>query len=197
MSRIDESIAKMEGFIKEIEEETINHSINLAEDSKKQVQEIANRTISTINNSIAKLNEMKKTVEDDSQLEDFLNRLEFKCKDVTDFTKEKIEEIKPIIKDNLADLKNDLEKGFDDFKKDFNETKKTSESSFDKLLENENIKAAIKLAKDAKDKAIEFYNDPRTQKAINQAKLKAIELAEKGLDELKVLLDRDDTNKQA
>lgn len=198
MSRIDDSIKKMNDFIEDIEKEVISHSINLGEEGKKQVRELADKTILTINNSINKLNEMKEKISDDSQLDNFLERLELKCKDVADFTKAKIDEIKPATQENINELKADLEKGFDDFKKEYEDTKKDIKketvSAYQKLLENENIKSAIKLAEAAKDKIVEFYNDPRTQKAINQAKLKTIELAEKGLDGLKEILDRQDKN---
>ena len=190
MTRIDETINKMQGFIKELEDETTKHIASLSEDGKAKAKEFKDRTISTINSSIDKLNSMKSSITDENELEDFLNRLEAKCKDVTDFTKVKINEIKPIVQDNLKEIKEDIEKGFDDFKEDLNETKNEATNTFDKLLENENIKNAIKLAKSAKDKAVEFYNDPKTQKAINEAKLKAIELADKGLDKLKEALDR-------
>lgn len=192
MTRIDETITKMQGFIKEIEDETAKTIISLSDEGKVKAKEFADKTISTINNSIDKLNSMKGSVTDENELEDFLNRLEAKCKDVTDFTKVKINEIMPIVQDNLKDVKADLEKGFDDFKKEFDDTKNKASSSFDKLLENENVKNAIRLAKAAKDKAVEFYNDPKTQKTINEAKLKTIELAEKGLDKLKEALDRED-----
>lgn len=194
MTKIDETISKMQGYIKEIEEESIKKMTNLSNDGKVKVKELANRTISTINNSINKLNEMKNSIANENELEDFLNRLEIKCKDVTDFTKIKINEIKPIVQENINDVKEDIEKSFDNFKKDFSETKKDVSSSFDKLLENENIKNAIKVAKAVKEKAVEFYHDPKTQKTINEAKLKTIELAEKGLDKLKEILDREDTN---
>lgn len=202
MSRIDETNKQMEAFIQTIKAEALKHSVLLEEDGKNQVNEIANKTIDTINNSISKLVSMKESVSDDNQLEDFLNRLENKCKDVTDFTITKINEIKPIKRVNLADLQNDLEKNFDDFKKDLEDDSKeastikiedsNNDSYFDKFLENENVQSAIKLVNAAKEKAIEFYNDPKTQKAINEAKLKTIEIAEKGLDSLKTLLEKND-----
>lgn len=201
MSRIDETISKMQEFIEGIKDETLKHIENLDEEGKLQARTLADKTISTINSSIEKLNNMKETVNEDNDLEDFLNRLEGKCKDVADFTVSKIEEIKPVVKVDVQELKNDLEKDFDDFKKDLVgiknaaaraigiEKKEDGKPTYEKLLENEYVKNAIKFAKYTKDKAVEFYNDPKTQKAINEAKLETIHLAEKGLEKLKQILE--------
>lgn len=199
MSKIDETILKMQEFIKGIEEETLKYSEHLDDEGRLQARTLADKTVSTINGSINKLLDMKETVNDENDLEDFLNRLEGKCKDVADFTVSKINEIKPIVKEDVQDLKNDLEKDFDEFKKDLEGIKiaaqraigieKKEKTNYDKLFENEYVRNAIKLAKYTKDKAVEFYNDPKTQKAINEAKLEVIHLAEKGLDKLKVLLE--------
>lgn len=203
MSRIDETISKMQEFIEGIKDETLKHIENLDEEGKLQARTLADKTISTINSSIEKLNNMKETVNEDNDLEDFLNRLEGKCKDVADFTISKIEEIKPVVKVDVQELKNDLEKDFDDFKKDLVgiknaaaraigiEKKDDSKPTYAKLLENEYVKNSIKFAKYTKDKAVEFYNDPKTQKAINEAKLETIKLAEKGLEKLKELLENE------
>ena len=206
MSRIDETISKMQEFIKGIEDETLKHIEDLDEEGRLQAKTLADKTITTINSSIEKLVNMKETISNEADLEDFLNRLETKCKDVADFTVSKIDEIRPIVKKDIQDLKSDLEKDFDDFKKDLVnikiaakraigvEEKKQEKTTYDKLLDNEYVKNAIKFAKYTKDKAIEFYNDPKTQKAINEAKLETIHLAEKGLEKLKQILE--DENKE-
>ena len=206
MSRIDETISKMQEFIKGIEDETLKHIEDLDEEGRLQAKTLADKTITTINSSIEKLVNMKETISNETDLEDFLNRLETKCKDVADFTVSKIDEIRPIVKEDIQDLKSDLEKDFDDFKKDLvnikiaakraigAEEKKQEKTTYDKLLDNEYVKNAIKFAKYTKDKAIEFYNDPKTQKAINEAKLETIHLAEKGLEKLKQILE--DENKE-
>lgn len=195
MSRIDDAINKMQDFIKEVQSAAINKTIELEEDGKKQVKDISDRTIDTINNSIKKLEEIKASVNDDNELEDFLHRIEVKCKDVSDFTVTKINSFKPIVKSNLEDLTNDLEKGFDNVKNEIvstvNKYKEDNKDTYDKFTNNDYVKNAIKLINCIKDKLVKFYNDPKTQKAINEAKLKAIELAELGLDKLKEILDRE------
>lgn len=118
MNRINECIEQMQEFIKEIEERAAEHCQQLADNEKLQVEAIAAKTIDTINNSIEKLEEMKTQVSDDSQLVDFLQRLNKKCEDVKNFTIIKIEEIKPVIQEEVTDLKEDLEKTFEDFKVD-------------------------------------------------------------------------------
>lgn len=224
MRRIDESIEKMYGFIKEIEIKTIEQGLKLNDDEKLQVKAIADKTVNTINSSIVKLQEMKEQVSDDSQLEDFLSRLDKKCEDVTAYTIMKIDEIKPVIKETTVNLKEDLEKTFDEFKTDVKEViednkenieeakqdiqenveelkenikenvddaKEELDDSIEKILENENVKNIIKFVKDTKEKAVEIYNMPETQEAINRAKLKIIDIAEKGLDTLKVILEKE------
>ena len=188
MNKIENTINKMKDFIKEIEDETLKYSEKLSEEGKKQANELADKTISTINISIEKLNSMKETITDDTNLDEFLQRLEDKCKDVTEFTKVKINEITPNLKDDLTDIKLDIEKGFNDLKEDLIKIRSNPDSSLNKILENENVKNAAKVAKAFKDKAVDFYNDPKTQKAINNAKIKTVELAEKGLNGLKSIL---------
>jgi len=198
MSRIDESINKMQEYINEIRKKSIEQAQKLSIEGKNQVETIANKTINTINSSIEKLEEMKKQVNDENELNDFLDRLEKKCKDVADYTELKIDEIKPVVQDNISNLKKDLDKSFDDIKDEIKKStidvKKDLETAYDRLLDNENVKNVIKFAKDMKVKAIDYYNKPETQKAINNAKLKIIEVAEKGLDTLKVILEKDDIN---
>lgn len=192
MSRIEESITKLQNYINDVEVKAKEQINNVEDDRKTQIEAVANKTISTIKNSIEKLESMKTQSFDENELEDFLNRLDEKCKDVCEYTKKKIEAIKPAVKVSLADLKDELDKGFDEIKKDGEIFCFKAEETYDKLKENENVKKAIELAKAAKEKAIEFYNKPETQEAINNAKLKIIDVAEKGLDTLKVILEKDD-----
>lgn len=200
MSKIDNTISKMEGYINEIKEEANKHFDKLPEESKNQIVDIASRTINTIEKSIVKLKDMALTVSNEDELDDFLARLEEKCKDVTDFTKTKINELVPLVRNNLNEMKDSFLKDFDETKKNVGdkakEFKKNADYSFEKFVSNENVKNVIKLIKNARDKAIEFYNDPKTQKAINEAKLKVIELAEKGLENLKDLLERNEDNNE-
>lgn len=231
MNRINECIEQMQEFIKEIEEKATEHCQQLADNEKLQVEAIATKTIDTINNSIEKLEEMKTQVSDDSQLIDFLQRLNNKCEDVKNFTIIKIEEIKPVIQEEVSNLKEDLEKTFSNFQVDTNKQEETVEEikedikekvedtkeeitkvvneakedintakneaieaiadSIEKILDNENVKNVVKFIIDTKNKAVEIYNLPETQEAINNTKLKIIDIAEKGLDTLKIVLEKD------
>lgn len=235
MARIDESIERMRSLINEIKVKAIEQNAELDEKDQLQVDTIAKKTIDTIQNSINKLEEMKSQFTDETQLEDFLSRLDTKCEDVKEYTIIKISEFKPVIKEAADSLKENLEKTFNQFtienkeevqeikeeaqdiKEEIQEkvedvkedlTEQTSEvisdvekakdevvdtvaESIEKILKNENVKNVIKFIIDTKERAVEIYNMPETQKAINDAKLKIIDLAEKGLDTLKVALEKD------
>lgn len=215
MSRIDESIQKMQDFIDDIELTAVDKIKKVSDEGRVQVEAITLKTVDTIKNSIEKLNNMKDKVVEDQDLFDFLNRLEGKCKDVTAYTKMKINEIAPVVKENLADFKADLEKGFDnikdsvveeiktndevkeaqDIKPEIEKEKVNEESYIDKVLTSENFKNVVEFIKETKDRAIELYNKPETQEAIDKAKVKVIEVAEKGLVALKIILDREDDKK--
>jgi len=206
MSRIEDSIKKMQSFIDEIELTAIDKIRNVSDESRLQVEAISLKTVETIKNSIEKLNNMKDKVIEDQDLDDFLNRLEDKCKDVTTYTKQKIDEIVPVVKENLADFKEDLEKGFDNIKvndevkeaetiKEVKVEKDNSDDYIDKVINSENFKNIVMFLKETKDRAVELYNKPETQEAIDKAKVKIVEYAEKGLETLKVVLDREDEKK--
>lgn len=196
MSRIDESIEKMNNYIDSIKTNALAKWKESDDTTKAQIEEIAKKTVDTINNSIEKLNKIKESVEENEELNDFLNKIEEKCNDVTEFTINKINNIKPIVNKNLSFLKKDLENDFRKTKSDINSTvnkyKVKVNDTSKKLAGNEHIKNISNLLNELKDKAVKFYNDPKTQEFINEAKLKTIELAEKGLDKLKVILDRED-----
>jgi len=194
MSKIDETILKLRAFIEDITIKENEKNENLEPEDKEKVNAIANKTIQTIQNSIQRIDAMKDQIFDENEMNEFLDRLIDKCQDITDFTVTKMNEVKPRVRANLADLKEELDKGFEEIK-NFN-FKSQAEESYEKILENENVKKAIQFAKDTKDKAIEFYNKPQTQEAINNAKLKIIDVAEKGLDTLKVILEKEDDNQQ-
>ena len=196
MSHIDESIKKMNECISSIRTKAFEIWKTADNDTKKQIEQIADSTINTISDSIFKLNKFKEMIKDNDDIDDFLYKIEGKCYEVSKRTLDKLESLKPAVKEQLASLENDLEESFNDAKEKINNIVVKEENKVttkvDEVKNNDNIQNLIQILNDVKDKAIKFYNDPKTQEAINEAKLKAIDLAEKGLDKLKEILDRED-----
>lgn len=195
MATINESIEKLKTYIKEIEDRASVVAPKLSDDAKTQVSSIANKTIDTINKSIEKIEELKTSVNDESALGDFLSKLDERCKDIADYTVEKINEFRPSLDDSLKDFMDNLNKSEEPKKE---EPKETSDletkisDTYNRLINNPNVVNATNMVKTGVEKAIEFYNSEETQDFINTMKIKTINIAEKGLEELKVILDRAD-----
>lgn len=200
MANIKEAIYKLQNYVLEVETKAKEKSLSLSEEGKNQVKEIAEKTVSTINSSIVKLQDLSDSVMEESQLSEFLERLDNKCRDIVGFTIEKInevksEEVKKEVKEEEPEelvftVESDDEKTSSKVSMNF-----SIDETINKLLENPNIKNATEFAKKGVDKAIEFYNSEQTQEFINTMKIKTIDIAEKGLEGLKVLLDRVDEKK--
>lgn len=183
MSRIDKSIEIMNDYITLIKEKASFQLENVDDKAKEQINVIVNKTLNTITNSIDTLNSIKEQALENESLDDQLTVIENKCKEVTRETINKIEGIK-LSKDTVPYLKKELKDNYILVKKEVNK----------KVSNNESLNNVLDLLNNVKDKTITFYNDPKTQKFINETKLTIIKLADKGLDKLKVLLDRQDND---
>lgn len=183
MSRIDKSIEIMNDYINQIKEKASFQLENANDNEKEKINEIVNKTLNTISNSIETLYSIKGQAIENESLDNQLTVIENKCKEVTKETINKIEGIRPN-KETVSYLNNEL--------KDNNTLVKKEEKK--NVLSNDTLNNILSILNNVKDKAISIYNDPKTQKLINDTKIVIIKLADKGLDKLKEVLDRKDNN---
>lgn len=195
MATINESIEKLQSYVKQIDEKANSLVDKVSPENKVQIETIANKTKETIVKSINKLEELKDSVNDEALVQDFLGRLDTRCKEISDFTIEKIDTFKPVLEESLNKFMESLNET-EEVKEE--PSKKTSDIEFkltdtyNRLVNNPNVVNATNMVKTGVEKVVEFYNSDETQEFINTMKIKTINIAEKGLEELKILLDRQD-----
>ena len=145
---------------------------------KEKVVELANKTITAVNNTLEKLKDVANKVDDDEKVNDLLDRANAKCKEAVEFTKTKINEILP---EEKKEIKIDLDNVLNDIR-----------SSFDKIMKNENVQQATNFVKGIGDSVNEFLSKPEVKEKLDKAKDVTITVAEKGLDVLKSALSPDE-----
>ena len=201
---INECIEKLEAYTKEVEEKAKVQMNKLDPEMSKQVEALAQKTNDTIKKSIDKLDDLKKTVSDEATVNDFLTKLDAKCGEIVDYTSKKIDEFKPKAESSLDDFINNLDKETKDTReslksqaeKTYKDVEFKLNDSYNRFLNNSTVQSASKMVKKGIDSAVDFYNSDETQEFINTMKIKTIDLAEKGLDGLKTILDRSDDKKE-
>lgn len=172
MARFDETIKKMQDIIDDIKKEASKKLENASEEEAVKINMIANKTIDTIEEASVKLKNVVKQINDEEELNSFLDRVDQKCKQAAAFAYSKFDEIKP------------------DIDADFKKNDAFTKSTMEKLAENENVQNAVKMANNMKDSIIEFINKPETQEKINVAKKSALNIIDKGLDVTIDLLEK-------
>lgn len=156
----DDIKKKADASISELDPETV-----------EKVQTVASKTIDVINEAAFKLKDAVDEIEDEESLEAFLKRVDEKCEDAKKYAFSKIEELVPPTQDEYVRIDND-------------------KPVMDKILENENVAKAVNLAKNLKNTVVDFYNAPSTQKKINETKLAALNIANKGLELVRKTLEK-------
>lgn len=201
MATINENIEKLQSYINQIDEKTNSFIDKVSPETKAQIETIAGKTKDTISKSIGKLEELKENVDDETIIQDFLVKLDVRCKEISDYTIEKLEGFKPTLNEDLNEFVESLKEPTIDEEPTVNEAPETNKTSdiefrltdtYNRLINNPNVVNATNMVKAGAKKAIEFYNSEETQDFINTMKIKTINIAEKGLEELKIILDRAD-----
>ena len=174
MSRFDETIKKMQDITSDIKEKADLRIMDLDEDTGNKIKTVADKTIDVINEAAFKLKETVDKIEDEEGLNEFLNRVEAKCEGARKYTYEKFDEI---VKASVPASETPR-------------PKMQGKSTMEKFMDNENVRSASRLVKNLKGNLIDFYRDPNTQLRINEAKLAALNIADKGLDILKKTVEK-------
>lgn len=165
--RLDKTIKNIDEIIATINKKTKDKLKALDEDQSNLVILISKRSIDVLEKTKVMLNEATIKIDDDKELNDFLDRVDAKCLETKVYFLNRLNEIKPVMDGKYTKHKSTME-GF---------------------LDNENIKNAAGLLLTAKDSVEDFINKPETKAAINKAKLKILDEADKGLNALLKLFD--------
>ena len=174
MSRFDETIKKMQDITSAIKEKADSKLEGLDEETSAKIKTVSEKTIDVINEAAFKLKETVDKLENEEGLDDFLKRVEAKCEGARKYTYEKFDEICR----ESAVLKEDRM------------PKTEGKSTMERFMDNENVRSASRLIKNLKGNLIDFYRSPDTQLRINEAKLAALNIADKSLDILKKTVDK-------
>ncbi len=172
MSRFDETIKNMQNIVSDIKAAADRKLANATEEEAVKIRTISEKTIDTIDEASVKLKNVVEQINNEEELNKFLDRVDEKCKQAAEFAYGKFDEIKPGEDAQYVKI--------DDVGK----------STMEKLVENENVQGAIKMATNIKDSVVDFINKPETQKTIKEAKLAALNVADKGLDKMISLLEK-------
>ena len=175
MSRFDTTIKKMQDIMSDIKKASDKKAEGKDEETVLKIKTISDKTIDTINEASVKLKEVVGKISDEKELDDFLSRVEDKCKQTADYALKKLDEIVPVEEKTEYVKINDVD----------------DKLPTEKLIENDNVKNAAKMATDIKDEIIDFINSPETQEKIKNVKLSALNAADKGLDAILKLLGED------
>ena len=176
MNRFEEIIQEMMRDIEDIQAVAREKMNFVSDENKLKVSDLANKTIEAINTTINKLKDVAEKVNDEERVGELFERANIKCKEAVDFTKQKISELPGEPRINLDNVLNEIR------------------STFDKLMQNENVQNATNFVKGLGDDLNEFLNKPEVKDKIERAKDITISAAEKGLDALKKTIENIDDN---
>jgi len=147
----------------------------VSDDNKEVVDELLKKTKEAIDLSIDKINEAVNFDNSEEELNEFLNKVSDKAEEAIDFSKAKIEM-----------LINEVPK------QDLDEVFANLESKFNEVKESDTFKKATKFIKGVGVSINEYLEKPEVQEKINKAKVTTINIAEKGVEELKKILNTDE-----
>ena len=175
LNRFDETIKLMQNITSEIKQRADEKVVGLDYESKTMVQTVAAKTIDVINEAAVKLNAAINKIDDEAELNNFLDRVESKCIEAKKYAFAKFDEVSPAELAEYVTIKDDEE---------------SETSTMEKLLDNDNIKNAANFIINIKDNVVNYINKPETKQMISKAKLAALGAADKGLDKLIQVLDK-------
>ncbi|MBQ1787508.1 MAG: hypothetical protein II004_01105 [Erysipelotrichaceae bacterium] len=173
MQKFDDTVKEMESQVKELEDDLAEKVEKLDEEGKVKAKALVEKTEEAIRSSIEKVKGIINDVQEDEKLDEFLDKVKAKSMEAVDFTKGKIAELtrKPDEKGRtLEDLGNDIM------------------AEFDKIKESDAFKKTADFLSDIGDKVTEFFEKPEVKAAINKAKTTTVNIAEKGVENLKKAL---------
>lgn len=179
MSKFDDTVKELKEDIKELEDEFSSKTKDVDETTKRKAHEFVENTEKVINSAINKVSQAIDNIKEDEKLDELLDKVKAKAKEAIDFALDKIDAL----------INNDPKSNIDALHDDIMD-------EFDKLKETEAFKKTTVLIKEGYVKLNEFLEKPEVQTKIKQAKVTTINIAEKGVEGLKKVLDVDNKNKK-
>lgn len=179
MSKFDDTVKELKEDIKELEDEFSSKTKDVDEATKRKAHEFVENTEKVINSAINKVSQAIDNIKEDEKLDELLDKVKAKAKEAIDFALDKIDAL----------INNDPKSNIDALHDDIMD-------EFDKLKETEAFKKTTVLIKEGYVKLNEFLEKPEVQTKIKQAKVTTINIAEKGVEGLKKVLDVDNKNKK-
>lgn len=170
MSNINETLDKMTETVDEIKDYAKEATQDKDPASKEKVEKLVNKAEKVITNAKEKVANAAASIKDDEQLNKFLNKVMIKVQEASDYTKMRISEIIP-----------EQEK-VEKFEKEIQET-------FDKFTETEGVQTVVSTFQKLTDQVSAYLAKPEVRAKINKAKKVTLNAAEKGMEQLRKLLE--------
>ena len=177
MSKFEDTVKEMESQVKELEDDLAGEIDKLDEEGKEKAKALVERTEEAIKSSIEKVRTVIINVKEDEKLDEFLDKVKAKSMEAVDFTREKVQE--------LTKKKEEPEKTLDDASNDIMNV-------FDNIKESEALKKTAEFLDEINKKINEFFERPEVKEAIDKAKIKTVNIAEKGVEGLKKVLNTEE-----
>lgn len=173
MANIDEVKEKMSETIEDIKEFAKEKTEGKDEAAKEKVAKLVEKASEVINNAKEKIGEATELIKDDEQLNKFINTITIKVQEASDFTKMKISELIPE-QEKIDKLTKDLI------------------DSFDRFTESEGVQTVVRTFQNLSDQVNEYLSRPEVKAKINKAKKATLNAAEKGMEQLRKVLEVDE-----
>ena len=174
MKKYQTIIKQLNAKLDELKEFAENKIEGLEENKAEQISELLDKTTTAVETTTDKIEELGKQKIDEEQFAEFLKKVQDKAVESIDFAKAKINEI--VLDDE----------------KDLNEIFNNIAAEFDKIKESDLFKKASEVVNDIGNGINEFLEKPEVKETIKKVKITTINIAEKGLDGLKKVLNTDE-----
>lgn len=191
----------IEKEIKNLTDELENQIKNIKEKANEVIENekvqtvlktISDKTVEFLEQVKEKVTNLWDYYTDPEEVAKIIENVKVVSKNVYNASLTKINEVK-----NNKDVQNALASAETFLKKTYDKTSEVAKDSFDKAMENEDIKktfdSVVNAYNNVKDIVTEYFEKPEVQENIDKAKDITIDLAEKGVDALKKWLK---TNKK-
>lgn len=176
MTKFEDTVKEMESQVEELENDLANRADKMDEASKEKAKALVDKTEEAIKSSIAKIKDIINDVQEDEKVDEFLDKVKAKSMEAVEFTKEKVAELSKKVENNdkIEQLTSDIM------------------AEFDKLKESDTFKKTTEFLNDISGKINDFFDKPEVKDAINKAKATTVNIAEKGVEGLKRVLNTEE-----
>jgi len=176
MTKFEDTVKEMESQVEELENDLANRADKMDDASKEKAKALVDKTEEAIKSSIAKIKDIINDVQEDEKVDEFLDKVKAKSMEAVEFTKEKVAELSKKVDNNdkIEQLTSDIM------------------AEFDKLKESDTFKKTTEFLNDISGKINDFFDKPEVKDAINKAKATTVNIAEKGVEGLKRVLNTEE-----